>query len=103
MDINIYDKQTRSVINDDFYLDIIQSEVTKFLLKSNSNIIIVSCGFDGHKNDKLQGFNLSNNAYRRIVAHLKKYNIPTLYVLEGRYDKYAISNSIFGMVEEMMR
>jgi acetoin utilization deacetylase AcuC-like enzyme len=71
-------------------------------LKSNPNIIIVSCGFDGHQDDTLQGFNLTDEAYVRIVRHLKTYNVPVLYVLEGGYNKYAINRSIGKMINEMV-
>lgn len=104
--IDIYDELTRKAIDDDYYLKVIESEVHEFILKDIPNIIIVSCGFDGHQNDTLQGLNLSDNAYRRIVAHLKTYfelhNTQSFYVVEGGYNQYAIKNSIFGMVEEMI-
>lgn len=101
--IDIFDDRTRSVINDDYYLNIISGEVNEFILKDMPNIIIVSCGFDGHQNDSLQGLNLSDNAYSRIVSHLKTYNVPVLYILEGGYNKNAIYNSIFGMLNEMAK
>lgn len=99
--ISIHDDSTRNAITDDFYLEIIQGEVDEFIMRDKPDIIIVSCGFDGHQNDTLQGFNLSNNAYGRIVSHLNTYNVPVLYVVEGGYNKYAISNSIFSMIGEM--
>lgn len=101
LEINIYDDSTRQKINDDYYLNIIETEVNNFILQSGPDIIVVSCGFDGHQNDTLQGLNLSDNAYRRIVHHLKTFNIPILIVLEGGYNKYAIYQSLSGMIEEM--
>lgn len=100
--IDIYDDSTRKAIDDDYYLNVIETEVHEFILKDMPDMIVVSCGFDGHQNDTLQGLNLSDNAYRRIVSRLKSYNIPALYVVEGGYNQYAIKNSIFGMVEEMI-
>lgn len=101
LQIDIYDDSTRKKIDDNYYLQIVETEVNNFILKSNPSIIILSCGFDGHQNDTLQGLNLSDNAYRRIVRHLKTFNIPILIVLEGGYNKFAIYNSLSGMVEEM--
>jgi acetoin utilization deacetylase AcuC-like enzyme len=58
-------------------------EVKKF----NPNLIAVSAGFDGHKNDPLTmgGLGLDEESYRKIgesIASLKK---PSFAVLEGGY------------------
>ncbi len=100
--IDIYDDTTRQQFDDNHYLNIIKGEVNDFILKDMPNIIVISCGFDAHQNDTLQGLNLSNNAYKRIVAHLNTYTIPKIYVVEGGYNKYAISSSIFEMIDQII-
>lgn len=100
--IDIYDDSTREKINDDYYLNLIQTEVNEFILRDKPDIFILSCGFDAHKNDTLQGLNLSDNAYGRIIEHLKIYNVKILVITEGGYNKYAINNSIQRMIKEVI-
>jgi acetoin utilization deacetylase AcuC-like enzyme len=102
LEINIYDCESRNYIDDEFYMNIINGEVNDFIQKVCPDMIIVSCGFDGHKDDLLEGFNLTDDAYRQIAAQLKTYNVPVLYVLEGGYCKYAISRSVEKMIYEMI-
>jgi acetoin utilization deacetylase AcuC-like enzyme len=98
LDISI-DPNSRKYITDDYYLNIIESNVNNFIKKVHPNIIIISCGFDGHQDDPLEGFNLTDNAYVRIGQYLKSLQIPLLFITEGGYSVQAISRSICKMVQ----
>lgn len=89
---------SRTYINDDYYLNIIDGEVKEFINKCSPSVIIVSCGFDGHQDDPLEGFNLTDDAYSRITNSLKQYDVPLLFVTEGGYSVNAISRCVNSMV-----
>ena len=93
------DPTSRSYITDDYYLNIIENNVNNFIKRVNPNIIIISCGFDGHQDDPLEGFNLTDNAYVRVGQYLKSLNIPLLFITEGGYSVQAISRSVCKMVQ----
>lgn len=91
-------KSSRKHITDDYYLNIINTIVLPFLVNSKPDIIMISCGFDGHQDDPLEGFNLTDNAYVRIVQLLQTLNLPLLFVVEGGYSVRAIARSIQKMI-----
>ena len=93
------DPCSREYITDDYYLNIIETNVNNFINRVRPDIIIISCGFDGHQDDPLEGFNLTDNAYVRIAQYLQSLNIPLLFITEGGYSVQAISRSICKMVQ----
>jgi acetoin utilization deacetylase AcuC-like enzyme len=101
LEINVYDRKSRKYIDDEFYTGIVKTEVHDFIQRVGPDMIIVSCGFDGHQDDTLEGFNLTDDAYQNIAGQLKTYGVPVLFVLEGGYSKYAISRSVSKMIYEM--
>lgn len=100
IDVTI-DPLSREHVDDDYYLKIVNGDVHNFITKDFPDMIIISCGFDGHKDDLLEGFNLTDNAYVRIVEKLKTYNIPLLFVTEGGYNVNAIASTVKKMVNVM--
>ena len=96
------DPTSRQYITDDYYLNIVESDVVSFITNINPDIIIISCGFDGHCDDPLEGFNLTDNAYVRTVNCLKQFDTPLLFVTEGGYSVSAISRTIGKMVGAMI-
>lgn len=93
---------SRHYVNDDYYLGIIEGEVKEFTDKFNPDIIIISCGFDGHCEDPLEGLNLTDDAYVRIVNNLKTYGVPLLFVTEGGYNVSTIARTVKKMTYAMM-
>ena len=49
------------------------------------DLIILSCGFDGHAEDTVIPFHLTTQAYRSCSMALHSLNIPVLAILEGGY------------------
>jgi acetoin utilization deacetylase AcuC-like enzyme len=92
---------SRHYINDEYYTNIINGEVKVFINKVNPSIIIISCGFDGHCEDPLEGFNLTDDAYVRIVNSLKQYSVPLLFITEGGYSVSAIARTVKKMTDAM--
>lgn len=61
--------------------------------------ILVSCGFDAHKNDPIGGMKLESESYGKFHTLLKKFNVPIVYFLEGGYDPKIIEDSVVCILE----
>ena len=63
------------------------------------DFILVSAGFDAHRDDPLASLNLTEHAYRVLTSELKKLaNMFSegriISMLEGGYDLNALSSSV---------
>lgn len=56
--------------------------------------LLVSAGYDAHRDDPLAGLLLDADDYQRMAASLAGLGIPTIYFLEGGYDLPAIEASV---------
>ena len=61
-------------------------------------LIVVSCGFDAHRDDPLADLLLDTATYRQVAERLVSLNAlasapPTAWVLEGGYDLDALTAS----------
>jgi acetoin utilization deacetylase AcuC-like enzyme len=70
------------------------------------DLIIVSAGFDGHKNDELIGLQLNSKDYSQISQRICGYadrfcQGRALFVLEGGYDLEALSESVKCTFEQL--
>jgi acetoin utilization deacetylase AcuC-like enzyme len=96
LDISI-DPESRKYIDDRFYMDMFYKKVLPFIENINPDLILVSNGLDGHQDDPLEGFNITDNTYTTIAYLLKKLNKPVLYISEGGYSSKvytSVSNKI---------
>jgi len=84
LDITI-DPESRKYIDDSYYTKLFIKKVLPYIHKINPDIILVSNGLDGHQDDPLEGFNLTDRTYVEIAFLLKQFNRPILYVSEGGY------------------
>ena len=62
--------------------------------------ILVSAGFDAHRDDPLASINLTEHAYMVLTAEIKKLaerfaEGRIISMLEGGYDLNALSSSVF--------
>ena len=60
----------------------------------NPDLIIVSAGFDAHKNDPLAGFNLSSKNFGAMTTNLLRIQSKILFGLEGGYDLNVLAESV---------
>jgi acetoin utilization deacetylase AcuC-like enzyme len=49
------------------------------------DVIILSCGLDGHHKDQMMPLQLTEDTYSEFGKHLCSLNIPVLSILEGGY------------------
>lgn len=82
------------------YQNILHDRVTRFA----PDIILVSAGYDIHKNDPLSGIRVSNEGIRGIVAGILSCStLPYVFVLEGGYDLAALGDSVRFTIEAMLK
>jgi acetoin utilization deacetylase AcuC-like enzyme len=58
------------------------------------DVILVSAGFDGHRDDPLGGLQLTEETYRVVLTHLLGVQSRLLLVLEGGYELGALGRSV---------
>jgi len=78
------------------YLKVFSSILPK-IEEYRPDIILVSCGFDAHKNDPIGGMKLESSSYRKFHNLLEKLGIRIIYFLEGGYNPEVILESVEAM------
>jgi len=74
-------KNLKELFIDEYYQNILINKAFPFINQQNPDLIIISLGFDAHKDD----------TYIFLAKELKKLNKPLLFVLEGGYNIETIS------------
>ena len=88
------------------YQKIFQEQIIEQLEIQQPDFLIISAGFDAHKDDPLANINLSNEDFVILTKKLKiiadKYcNGKILSMLEGGYDISALENAMIGHISEL--
>lgn len=65
------------------------------IIEYNPDIILVSAGFDGHKDDPMKLMKLSEHTYYEMSMELKLRNCPVMFVLEGGYCPNTLGKCVF--------
>ena len=87
---------------DNPYLEIFDRDVQPALLAFAPDIVVVSAGFDGHRDDPLGGFLLTEAGYVAIISRLQKIQPRIALVLEGGYDPEALSRSVLSVIRALV-
>lgn len=84
---------------EEIYSEILPELVNKF----NPDIILVSAGYDLHKDDPLAYMEVSTEGIGKIVENiLKTKNMPYIFMLEGGYNLSALAESAKITIEKML-
>ena len=88
------------------YQKIFQEKIIEQLEIQQPDFLIISAGFDAHKDDPLANINLTNEDFVILTKKLKiiadKYcNGKILSMLEGGYDISALENAMIGHISEL--
>jgi acetoin utilization deacetylase AcuC-like enzyme len=75
------------------YMRIFRNDVLPFI--GNPEILIVSAGYDAHKDDPMKLLQLETQTYESISTYLKALNIPVLFLLEGGYNTDIIGSCVY--------
>jgi acetoin utilization deacetylase AcuC-like enzyme len=62
-------------------------------------VIIVSAGYDGHREDPMELLGLDESAYKEMSAELKKFGCPVLFLLEGGYNPEVLGSCVKATLE----
>ncbi len=88
---------------DETYHQIYSEILPELVYKFNPDIIMVSAGYDLHKDDPLAQLEVSTEGVGDIVENiLKTKNVPSLFMLEGGYNLQALAESALTTVEKML-
>ena len=82
------------------YQDILPGVVSRF----GPDLILVSAGYDIHRDDPHANIRVTDEGIRSIVRSiLDSSGVPAIFVLEGGYDIASLSRSVAITIEEMLR
>ena len=86
-------------IEDAEYLQIFSTDVKPKLEEYNPDFVLISAGFDAHRDDPLASLNLTESTFKKLSFELKRLAEQTaggrmLSILEGGYDLNALSSCV---------
>ena len=86
-------------IEDAEYLQIFSTDVNPKLEEYNPDFVLISAGFDAHRDDPLASLNLTESTFKKLSFELKRLAEQTaggrmLSMLEGGYDLNALSSCV---------
>ncbi len=88
---------------DEVYISIYNEQLPKLIDDFKPDIILVSAGYDLHKDDPLAYLEVSTEGIGEIVnGILNSANVPFLFILEGGYNLEALGKSVKLTIEKML-
>ena len=86
-------------IEDTEYLQIFSTDVKPKLEEYNPDFVLISAGFDAHRDDPLASLNLTESTFKKLSFELKQLAEQTaggrmLSILEGGYELNALSSCV---------
>jgi acetoin utilization deacetylase AcuC-like enzyme len=78
----------------DVYLDAIDTVVAPAAQRFAPTWVLVSAGYDAHRNDPLTGLGLSAGDFADLTGRVREYAPHSIYFLEGGYDLEALRASV---------
>lgn len=90
---NIHNYELTSNDTNDDFKKYFNDIITKIKLQK-PQFILISCGFDGYKDDTMSGLKYELATYQYFANELKMLGIPHIYFLEGGYIPEFISTAI---------
>jgi acetoin utilization deacetylase AcuC-like enzyme len=84
------------------YLEAYRAKVKPALEGFRPDVILISAGFDAHKDDPLGGLALDEETYVAVTRDLRGIQSRLAVILEGGYDLDAIARSSVRVVETLL-
>lgn len=88
--------------NDEYCFNLIREKALPWIEEFNPDIILISNGLDGHKDDPIGNLNLTGQFYVNVTTLLKQLNIPLIYVLEGGYNPEVVKDVSKCIIDELL-
>jgi len=79
------------------YRQIFDKQVLPFIQNFHPDLLIISAGFDAHRNDPLAGINLEAKDFAYMTKHCLEIQPNLLLGLEGGYDLGALEECVVGV------
>ena len=99
-----YNVPMKAGSGDKEYIHIYQDVLPDLIKKFNPDIILVSAGYDIHKNDPLADIRVSDEGLRGMVhSILTCSSNPFIFSLEGGYDLPSLGEAVRITIEEMLK
>ena len=97
----------RAYSKDADYLTLIENKLVPTIQKYNPDLIIISAGFDAHKNDPLAQVELSTECYGEMTQKLLEVAKDVcqgriISMLEGGYDYSSLGDSVQLHIETLV-
>jgi acetoin utilization deacetylase AcuC-like enzyme len=89
------------------YLDAFQTHILPALNSFRPELLLISAGFDAHKDDPLAGINLTDESFARMTDMLLEASHTScggkmISVLEGGYNLQALARSVEGHLNALL-
>jgi acetoin utilization deacetylase AcuC-like enzyme len=84
------------------YLQAFDSRVLPALKRFRPDVVLVSAGFDAHRDDPLGGLALTDETYAEVTRRLLELQPRLAVVLEGGYDLGALARSSVRVMETLL-
>ena len=76
------------------YLDLLDGSWPRSSSASNPTWVLVSAGYDAHRDDPLTGLGLSAGDFADLTGRVREFAPRSIYFLEGGYDLEALRASV---------
>jgi acetoin utilization deacetylase AcuC-like enzyme len=84
--------------SEDTYLEAFDEVAVPALEAFSPDLLIVSAGFDAHRDDPLCSLGLSAEAFARMAESVAHIGVGQVFVLEGGYDLHALEESTLAVL-----
>jgi acetoin utilization deacetylase AcuC-like enzyme len=85
------------------WLSLVEHVVVPVAREYRPNVVLVSSGFDAHRDDPLAGCGLTEESYAGLASAVRslarELDVPFGFVLEGGYDLRALAASVASVLE----
>lgn len=83
------------------YIEALRGEIVPTLRQYKPDMLIISAGFDAHKDDPLGGMRLTGNSFARMTEIVRDI-APVVSVLEGGYNLEALGKSVEAHLQTLL-
>ena len=87
---------------EDVFCGLIEHVVLPAAREFDPDLVLVSAGFDAHRDDPVGGCALETSSYAELARQVLTLGKPVGYVLEGGYDLGALASSVAASMEALV-
>ena len=84
---------------EDVWLSLVEHVVVPAARAFEPELVLVSAGFDAHRDDPLASCMLESGSFAEMARHVRRLGVPVGLCLEGGYDLRALATSVAATLE----